>query len=62
MKNQKHLVKQVSKFHHTIRLYHSTWCDQWTISITKPLSPENTMRRVISPSMAAHIIAKVHTF
>ena len=60
--NTPHLVKQVCKFKHTICLYHTAWCDQWTISITPLMTKEGTARRIVTPKMAAHIIANVHTF
>lgn len=60
--NTPHLVKKTTKFNHTIRLYHSKYCNSWTISITPLLTSENTSRRVITPKMAAHIIANINTF
>ncbi len=54
-----HLVKKVCKFKHTVALYHQEWCDMWTMSITPLMASERTARRIVSPKMAAHIIANV---
>ena len=55
---KEHEVLRFNKFGHTVKVYHQTWCDQWSISITPFLCVEGGARRIVNRKMVAHMLFK----